>query len=460
MGIPVSSTGPMPSYFTQRLSRRLLSLVQVADQPGGRGQVGAAPGLGTGPLGAGVLGAFASLAGQVWYQSLAEDEEGEGEPSPLAERCSGEPTGTSPGVLGQVPELRGAPRPHSAVPRGSWKSKLSVSEPWWRMTGTCSTRRGLARGQSGHGEGTEVGQLPEPPRACSSPQPHSPAWPCAGGAPTMVGGRGRRPLHPEPGWRRGAGAGPPWPWGAGMVPRGCPCPAGESGGAHRGSQPALPAAPLRLLHLTGPCRRAGGSGDPPSQPCPQRQGPSRYSEVPGKPRQGDAVGVGGGCRGWGTPPPARGPSWGGGKRLFPARNALAPHVLPMRRLSPPQRGWTRLPPGFSGRPPPPPPRCGKEPPWHPGAVRRGRVDAAGALPPGHVAAVAGRAAPGSLPGPSLPAPTNTTRHKYFPTLQRKQGGERGRSEEASGTGRAVTQPDTPLPGTGGAWGGRDPRNGS
>lgn len=32
MGMPLSSTGPIPSYFTQRLSRRLLSLVHVADQ--------------------------------------------------------------------------------------------------------------------------------------------------------------------------------------------------------------------------------------------------------------------------------------------------------------------------------------------------------------------------------------------------------------------------------------------
>lgn len=64
----------MPSYFTQRLSRRLLSLVQVADQPGGRGQVGAALGLGVGWAGTGVLGAFASLAGQVWYHSFTGDK--------------------------------------------------------------------------------------------------------------------------------------------------------------------------------------------------------------------------------------------------------------------------------------------------------------------------------------------------------------------------------------------------
>lgn len=32
MGMPLSSTGPIPSYFTQRLSCRLLSLVHVADQ--------------------------------------------------------------------------------------------------------------------------------------------------------------------------------------------------------------------------------------------------------------------------------------------------------------------------------------------------------------------------------------------------------------------------------------------
>lgn len=32
MGMPLSSKGPTPSYFTHRLSRRLLSLVHVADQ--------------------------------------------------------------------------------------------------------------------------------------------------------------------------------------------------------------------------------------------------------------------------------------------------------------------------------------------------------------------------------------------------------------------------------------------
>lgn len=32
MGMPLSSTGPIPSYLTQRLSRCLLSLVHVADQ--------------------------------------------------------------------------------------------------------------------------------------------------------------------------------------------------------------------------------------------------------------------------------------------------------------------------------------------------------------------------------------------------------------------------------------------
>lgn len=32
IGMPLSSTGPIPSYLTQRLSRRLLSLVHVADQ--------------------------------------------------------------------------------------------------------------------------------------------------------------------------------------------------------------------------------------------------------------------------------------------------------------------------------------------------------------------------------------------------------------------------------------------
>lgn len=59
-----------------------------------------APGPGMGPAGAGVLGAFASLAGQVWYHSLAGDEVGEGEPLPSAKHHLGDPAGTSPGMLG------------------------------------------------------------------------------------------------------------------------------------------------------------------------------------------------------------------------------------------------------------------------------------------------------------------------------------------------------------------------
>lgn len=72
----------MPSYFTQRLSRRLLSLVQVADQPGGRGQAGAALGVAVGWAGTGVLGAFTSLAGQVWYQSFTGDKASTAQVSP------------------------------------------------------------------------------------------------------------------------------------------------------------------------------------------------------------------------------------------------------------------------------------------------------------------------------------------------------------------------------------------
>lgn len=75
-GIPVSSTGPIPSYFTQRLSHRLLSLVQVADPPGGRGQVGTHLGPGMGGAGIGAPGAFSSLAGQVWYHSFTGDKVG------------------------------------------------------------------------------------------------------------------------------------------------------------------------------------------------------------------------------------------------------------------------------------------------------------------------------------------------------------------------------------------------
>lgn len=137
MGIPVSSTGPMPSYFTQRLSRRLLSLVQVADQPGGRGQAGAAPGSSIGLAGAGAPGAFASLAGHVWYHAFTGDGAGDGEPLPRASR--GGAHGDTPGDgLGQVPALLRAARPRSTVPRvsGWWKSKFSVLEPQWRMTGT------------------------------------------------------------------------------------------------------------------------------------------------------------------------------------------------------------------------------------------------------------------------------------------------------------------------------------
>lgn len=97
----------------------------------------------------------------------------------------------------------------------------------------------------------------------------------------------------------------------------------------------------------------------------------------------------------------------------------------------PSADGSGCPRGFRGENPPVRERASP-------ASRCRPADTAGALPPGHVAAAAsGRAALGPLPGPSLLAPRNTTRHKYFPTLQRKQGGERGRREEASGTrGRA------------------------
>lgn len=151
----------------------------------------------------------------------------------------------------------------------------------------------------------------------------------------------------------------------------------------------------------------------------------------------------GGCRGRGGWTPWRGdtaPSSGTlvgrreaavpGQKRAGAGPPCAPHAAP---LPAPARGDPAAPRLFGENPRTPHPGAGKSLPGIParcGAARCGRVGAAGALPPGHVAAVAGRAAPGSLPGPSLPAPTNTTRHKYFPTLQRKQGGERRRSERA------------------------------
>lgn len=76
MGIPDSSTGPIPSYFTHRFSFLLPSLVQVADQlgcivpfrtgPGPRPEL-AGPRADAGSDFSGLI----SLAGQVGYQLFA-----------------------------------------------------------------------------------------------------------------------------------------------------------------------------------------------------------------------------------------------------------------------------------------------------------------------------------------------------------------------------------------------------
>lgn len=186
----------MPSYFTQRLSRRLLSLVQVADQPGGRGVAGTALGVAVGWAGREGLGAFPSLAGQVWYQSFTGDKASitrvsithSGEHLP-GEHRSGEPPGA-------VPELLGAPWLFPPL-SGSLKWKLRVLEPRWRMTGTCA-------GQGGAGKGTAQGTL-SPPGCDSRTHPshrelqrwvevgdilHTPGWAGVGGQEPARHGRG------------------------------------------------------------------------------------------------------------------------------------------------------------------------------------------------------------------------------------------------------------------------------
>lgn len=107
-------------------------------------------------MGAGVPGAFASLAGQVWYQSVAGDEVMGRVVTPLG--VAGQRVGqllgpkgagrVPPGGSGQVPGVLGAARACSAG-EGSWKSKFSVLEPRWRMMGTCCTRTGRMGGGGG-----------------------------------------------------------------------------------------------------------------------------------------------------------------------------------------------------------------------------------------------------------------------------------------------------------------------
>lgn len=92
------------------------------------------------------------------------------------EHRSGEPPGVSPGTLRAVPELLGAPWLFSAVPRlsGSWKWKLRVLEPRWRMTGTCGTGRGWRGGSAGGGARGRRGAAPRIPRHVRAPSPTHP----------------------------------------------------------------------------------------------------------------------------------------------------------------------------------------------------------------------------------------------------------------------------------------------
>lgn len=308
------------------------------------------------------------------------------------------------------------------------------------MTGTCGTRRGLAWGQCSGGKGMEVEQLPKSPWACSSPRPYSPVSLCAVGSPTGVGGRGGRPPCSEPGRRRGAGAGPPWPWGAGTVPRGCPCPAGESGCAHGGSCPRLPDAPLRWLCLTTLCWRVGGSPEEPHPTPPPGTVPC-YSQAEGTPQRGDDH------RGTNLSPGSLTVLGGSGCSRPETALAWLPDVFSMRPqprhgrirttrpLSPPQLCITdgSSPPGLFGRKHPgvgegdggaacPSSR-------HPGTAWWD-VAGASALLPGHVAAAAsGSAAPGELPGPSLPGAEKHEKAEVFPrpaAQTRKGEGKEGR----------------------------------
>lgn len=215
----------------------------------------------------------------------------------------GSPWGHSQGVLGQVPELLGAPQLRSAMPWGSWKSKLSVSEPWWRMTGTCSTRRGLARGQHGHGKGAGVGQLPEPPPGVQQPPaPLTRLAVCWGG--THDGGwkgvtSSRRRARLVSGGRS-------WPAMAvgcrdGVLGLPVPC-----GGKRRLSwgDPACSAgcSPLAASSHEAVPESRGLWGSPLSAPSPVPGAILLFRGI------GDTT-AGGRCGG-GMPPPAQGASWG------------------------------------------------------------------------------------------------------------------------------------------------------
>lgn len=99
--MPLSSTGPMPSYLTQRLSRCRLSLVHVADQFWACREVGVFE----------FEEARLRGPGQVWYQA------GSG--------C----WQASLAAAGIWPL-------HTVLGAGSWNWKLRVLEPPFRITGT------------------------------------------------------------------------------------------------------------------------------------------------------------------------------------------------------------------------------------------------------------------------------------------------------------------------------------
>lgn len=269
------------------------------------------------------------------------------------------------------------------------------------------------------------GRSPPNSPACGSPQPHSPVSPCAAGTPAEAGGGGERPPHPEPGWCRGAGAGPPWPGEAGLVRRGCSCPVGKAA--------VLTGRPVSLFagHSQAFPER-WGLGGPPIPPL----GASPVIQR----RRGHHV--------WGDNDPNPNPNHGG---TVPSSGSLS---VPGEAAVPGQnQSWhgSPPPPPCGSRPPAPlqPWLCtgGSSPPSSSGGTRPERVGAM-AVPPSHRPGIPARCPPARARGGSsvarpgaLPAPGTRQGRNISPPCSANREGE---GTEGRGTGNARPSPAPPA----------------